>query len=480
MLIGELLSNVARYYGDRIAMVEGDQRITYREFDIRANKLANGLLHLGLTKGDRCAILSPNTIRYPEITFALARSGIVGVPLNIRLSIPELVRYLKYTRPVTMIVIAGLSDMAKSIIAGSGLAIQTIGYDGGHPFDVDYEEIIARSPATPPDVALSPDDPYMFGPTSGTTGLSKAAIICHRNAIAGIMTYVADQQWKPSMVNYHTINFFFNPGGPAHLTQFVRAGTSVIQREFSIDGLLAAIEKERVNRFTMVPTMLNMLLNHGGVTKVDLSCVDGIVTGGAPLPHTMLKQTRELIPHMRFFSQYGMCESCSTGLLLPEECLVMDGTSEQMEKMKSAGLPHTGMSIRVVNDEGQDIAWDGNEVGEIILHGDHVVSGYWEMPEETAHSFRNGWFYSGDLAKQDRDGFVYVVDRKKDMIISGGLNVFSVEVEAVIQAHPSVYQVAVIGVPDEKWGEAVKAFVVPKPGMSLTEEDVVGWCRVRP
>ncbi|TAK36411.1 MAG: AMP-dependent synthetase [Chloroflexota bacterium] len=476
MLIGDILRQNAYDYPDRTCLVQGDIRLTFTEVERRANGLANGLLKLGLTKGDRLAVISGNCFQYPEIQFAVAKAGIIGVPLNIRLAVPELISYLRYTKPKAIIAAARFADTARTLVAEVPALEHVIGLGEGHPFEHGYEVLIRESSQDVPQVSLSPDDPYMLGATSGTTGIPKGAILTHRQAIMAMLIYYAEIRLPQFFSMLQGIPQFFNPGGPANMLPFLKAGSIIVLPEFSGEAFLEAVQKERPYLSILVPTMLNMVVNHPDVEKYDLSSLKAMTTGGSPIPRTLLQRAIAVLGDI-FQTTYGMCESYSCGTILRYGELDPAGPPEKLKRLTSAGHAMVNVEVKVVDEQGQEVVKGSGQAGEIILRGDQMSQAYWEMPEETAASHKDGWFYTGDLATIDEDGYLYIVDRKKDMIISGGINVHSVEVEAAIGLHPSVMQVAVIGVPDPQWGEGIKAFVVLKPGMSATEEDIVRHCR---
>jgi len=478
MTIGDLVRTNAMYYPDQVAIQEGEKQFTWREVDLRTNQLAHGLLSLGLQKGDRLAILTPNTLHYWELFFGLAKSGVIGVPLNVRLHPQELIDYLNYTRPRALVVGAGMYEVARRIRAEVPTLEHVIGLPGC-PEYAGYEELLAAHPTDPVPVEISEDDLYVFAATSGTTGTPKAAMHTHRGAVQAMHTYLAEgMDVRPRDCALQVIPMYFNPGGPASMFQFLKAAKGVILGEFSPEAFLKAVQEHRVTHTIVVPTMLSMIVNHPDVEKYDVSSIKMLHTGGSPVPASLLSRVREIFGDV-VFPAYGLAESYSCGLILKREDQVTEGPERLTRRLNSAGKPHAGMQVRVVNEDGRDVSWGTGEAGEIIIKGATIAEGYWDMPEETAQTFRDGWLYTGDIGVIDEDGFIYVVDRKKDMIITGGINVFSVEVERVISAHPAVMMVAVIGVPDETWGEAIMACVVLKPGAIATEEEIINWCRER-
>jgi len=478
MCVGDIVRSHARHYPNLTAVVHGDLRHTWKELDQRTNRLANGLLKLGLRKGDRLAILSPNTLHYWELFFGLGKSGIIGVPLNVRLHVHELRDYLRYTGPRALVASPRLLDTAEQLMADVPSLEHLIVLPGGDR-GLGYEEVLASGAADDVPVSLAVDDLYMLCATSGTTGTAKAAMMTHHNAVQGILLYLAEGiNVQPGNAALQVIPMYFNAGGPAQMYQFGKAGTGVILEEFSPSNFLQAVQEHRITHTILVPTMLNMIVNHPEVERYDVSSIRCIIMGGSPLPAPLLRRGREIFGDV-FFPRYGMTETYSLGLLLDRQDQHSDGPERLTRRLKSAGKPEPGMECRVVNEQGEDVAWGSGEAGEILLRGPTVCRGYWNLPEETANALRDGWMHTGDMATVDEDGYIYIVDRKKDIIITGGINVYSVEIEQVIATHPAVSMVAVIGVPDEQWGEAIQACVVLKPGQTTTEEEIIRWCRDR-
>jgi len=478
LCVGDIVRINARHYPNHVAVEQGDLRFTWRELDRRTNQLANGLLKLGLKKGDRIAILSPNTLYYWELFFGLAKSGVIGVPLNIRLHPNELVEYLNYTEPRALVAVPKLMETADRLMAEVPSLVRLVLLPGGTG-GLAYEEVLSSGEAEAVPAEIAPDDVYMLCATSGTTGTTKAAMMTHHNAVQAIQTYLAEgMNVQPGDTLLQVIPMYFNAGGPASMFAFGKAGRGVILEDFTPENFLRAVQAYRVTHTILVPTMLSMIVNHPDVEKYDVSTIKCTTTGGSPLAASLLRRAREIFGNV-FFPQYGMTETYSCGLLLARQDQHTDGPEHLTRRLNSIGKPHVGVDCRVVNADGLDVAWGSGEAGEIILRGPTVFKGYWNLPEETANALRDGWLYTGDVGTVDEEGYVYVVGRKKDIIITGGINVYSVEVEQVIASHPAVAMVAVIGVPDSQWGEAIKACVVLKPGHTATEDEIRQWCRDR-
>ena len=294
-----------------------------------------------------------------------------------------------------------------------------------------------------------------------------------------MLNWLADIPTPELGTCHQNIPLFFNPGGPASLHPLLlKGGRSVLPPAFEPGAFLRAVEEYRVSNCTFVPTMIGMILNHPECGQHDLSSLTGITTGGSPLPRELLARAREVFGDV-FIPLYGMAESYSCGLVLRRENQFTEGTPEQLRRLASAGKPPPLMQVRVVGSDGRDVVRDNEASGEIWMKGDSVSPGYFRQPEETALSREGDWLKTGDVAVVDEEGFVTIVDRLKDIIITGGINVFSRDVEEALYAHPAVLHVAVIGIPDEKWGEAIHALVVLNPGASATEAELVAFAASR-
>ena len=474
MLVSDIVRRNAEFFGDCEAVVVPGSRVTrWADLDRRTNQLAHAFADLGIAKGDRVAMFAPNCGEYIDFFFACAKAGTIGAATNIRLSGKELVHYLRYVEPAAIIVHADVAGQAREWLGELGPGTRVVGAGDGHGFDTDLEDRIAAAADIDPGVAVDDTDIYQLGATSGTTGVPKGAILTHRNALAAMMNWLGEMPIREGGTNLQNIPLFFNPGGPAGLhPALMKGGRTVLFPSFAPRTFLAAIPEYGVTHSILVPTMIQMVLAEPDCDSFDLSTLQAVSTGGSPLPRAMLERARQVFGDV-FFPQYGMAETYSCGLMLRPENQFTSGTEAQVRHLGSAGKPTLLMSVRIVGDDGADVPHDNETPGEIWMRGDTVSPGYFNMPEETEVSRSDGWFKSGDIAVVDDEGFVTIVDRAKDMIITGGINVFSSEVESALIEHPDVQSVAVIGIPHEQWGEAIHALVVPAPGRSIDEDEVL-------
>ncbi|MCZ7526664.1 MAG: AMP-binding protein [Acidimicrobiia bacterium] len=479
MLVSDIVRRNADFYGDREAVVvPGRGSLTWAGLEERTNQLARAFLGLGLGKGDRVATYAPNCGEYIEFFFGCAKSGVIGSTTNIRLAPAELVSYLNYVEPSAILVHADLVGQAGWVAEVPSIR-HVIGVGEGHGFDLDYAGLVEAQEGGDPGCAVDDTDTYQLGATSGTTGIPKGAVLTHRNAIAAMLNWMADMPYPPEGTNLQNIPLFFNPGGPAGMHPvLMKGGRTVIFPAFEPGNFLRAVPEYRVTHSILVPTMVGMVLAHPECEQHDLSSIMAVSIGGSPLPREVLARAREVFGDV-FFPMYGMAESYSSGLILRREDQHTEGTEEQVRRLGSAGKPMVLNQVRVVDEHGVDVPRDNATAGEVWLKGDTLSPEYFRMPEETVAARSGEWFKSGDLATVDPDGFVTIVDRLKDMIITGGINVFSVEVEKALYGHPAVGQVAVIGVPHDKWGEAIHALVVPAPGQEATPEELMAFAAER-
>lgn len=474
MLVSDIVRRNARFFGDEPAVVvPGGAARTWSDLDTRTDRFASALTGLGLSKGDRIAVFAPNCGEYIEFFFATAKSGVVGAAVNIRLAAYEISSYLSYVEPAAVLVHADLADSARAWLPDVHSAKLVIGFGGDHGFDLDLEELIAAAPAGPPGVAVDEDDVYQLGATSGTTGVPKAAVLTHRNAIAAMLNWLAELPIPERGTALQCIPLFFNPGGPAGLHPvMMKGGRTVVPPAFDPAAFPRLVQEYGVTNTIIVPTMVQMVVSQPGIEDYDLSSLRGVISGGSAFSLDVLRRAREVIGNV-FFPLYGMAESYSCGAVLRPENQFTEGTEEQVRRLASVGKPYVLIQLRVVDAAGGDVPHDGTTSGEIWMSGDSISPGYFRMDEETAISHENGWFKTGDVAVVDSEGFITIVDRIKDMIITGGINVFSIEVERALQDHPDVAQVAVIGVPHERWGEAIHAIVRRSAGSALTEDELI-------
>ncbi len=475
MRVGDVLRRSAFNFPDKPAVIFGDHRICYAELNQRVNCLANSLLRMGLKKGDRVAILLHNCPEFIELYFACAKSGGIIVPINNLLRQKELVLIFAYIEPRFLVFDEDFQDVVQSAARETTSIEFLVALQGEAAGALHYSDLVRGGDRTEPDVTIFDDDIAGIFLTSGTTGRPKGAMRTHRHDMLNMMTSTIevgvrhDDRALLLFPLYH-ITFADN------LRHILMANTVVIRREGAFDPLavLETLSKERITACQFVPTMINAILQVDRPENYDLSRFRVLMYAASPMPVELLKKAMRTF-HCRFFQLYGQTETgpCTTALR-PEDHL-LEGSEAQLHRLASAGRPVVGYELRIVNEHGNDAAI--GEVGEIAVRSEAMTIGYWNLPEETARTIRDGWLYTGDLGTFDEDKYVYIVDRKHDMIISGGKNIYPREIEEVLYTHAAVLEAAVIGVPDDYWGESVKALVVLKEGMTATEEEIVNLCK---
>jgi len=456
-----------------LAIVCGERRRNWGEVGDRVARLAAGIRTLGADNGDRVAVLSLNSDRYLELYLAVGWAGAVIVPLNIRWSQIENEDALRDCRAKLLFVDKAFApigaDLAKAI---PGLTL-IYADDGAAPTGIEsYEGLIARS-APIADAMRSRDDLAGIFYTGGTTGRSKGVMLSHGNLMANALNALGEGLWPSSTTYLHAAPMFHLANGAAMYSVLLSGGSNVVIQGFSPDGVAAAMQKERVTDVLLVPTMIQMLVDHPTLGNYDLSALKRITYGASVISDAVLMRAMKALPHVEFTQAYGMTELSPIATVLHWKEHIGDGRAKG--RHRGAGRVTLGCEIKIVDADDRMVP--SGTVGEIAVRGDIVMMGYWERPEETARAVIDGWMHTGDGGYMDADGFVYVVDRVKDMIISGGENVYSAEVENALALHPSVAQCAVIGIPSDRWGEQVHAVVVMKSGAGATPEELMEHCK---
>lgn len=461
-----------------VATRYGERSRTWAEVGDRVARLAGALRHLGAGPGDRVAVLMFNQDRYLELYLAVAWAGAVIVPLNIRWSRAENQDAIVDCRPRILVVDAAFAATGREIAAEiPGLTL--VHADDDTPPEaragmLDYEALVAANAAIDDaDVA----DEALAGVfyTGGTTGRSKGVMLSHRNLMANARNMLCDGLTTPGGTYLHAAPMFHLANAAAMYLNFLVGNTHAVVRMFTPDGVAGAIETFGVTDILLVPTMIQMLADHPGIEKRDLSSLVRVIYGASPISEAVLDRAMARFPQATFAQAYGMTELSPCATILPWRDHIGEGRAKG--RHRSGGRPTFGVEVRIVDAEDRPLA--AGTVGEIVVRGETVMMGYWERPEETARALAGGWMHTGDGGRMDEDGYVYVVDRLKDMVITGGENVYSAEVENVLAQHPAVAQCAVIGIPSAQWGEAVHAVVMRRPGAAVDEEAIVAFCRER-
>ncbi|CAM5347034.1 acyl-CoA synthetase [Streptomyces canus] len=453
--LGSWPARRARKTPHRTALIHGDTTFTYADLHTRVTRLAHALRARGIRRGDRVAYLGPNHPSYLETLFAAGSLGAVFVPLNTRLAGPE----IGYQ----------LSDSgARALVYGPSHAGLVAGLPGSTDVrtyvevGAEYEQLLGESAAEPIDEPVTADDTCIIMYTSGTTGRPKGAMLTHGNLTWNAINVlvdtdlIADERALVSAPLFHTAGL-----NMLTLPVLLKGGTCVLVEAFEPNATFDLIEQHRITFMFGVPTMFEQVARHPRWADADLSSLRILTCGGSPVSTPLIAAYQKR--GLTFLQGYGMTEASPGTLFLDAE--------HAIGKAGSAGVPHFFSDVRVVRPDLAPV--DVGETGEVVLRGPHVMPGYWGLPEETAASFADGWFRSGDAARVDEDGYVFIVDRIKDMIISGGENIYPAEIEDLLLGHPDIAECAVIGVPDDKWGEVPRAVVVPREGSAPDPDEVL-------
>lgn len=472
-------------YGDKVAVVHNESRYTYQQFYARVKRLAWALLDAGIHKGDKVAILCPNIPQMLEAHFAVPMIGASLVPINTRLASAEISYILQHSNSKLLLVDSELGDLVAPVL-GELAEIETIvnicdANDEKPLQGPDYEEFLASGSEDP--VPFGVDDEYEVASinyTSGTTGKPKGVMVHHRGAYLNALGEAMEHRMDAGSVYLWTLPMFHCNGWCFPWTVVAIGGTQVCLRKFSVEEVFRLIHQEGVTHMCGAPTVLISMTSHPDAKSLNFRRPLNVITAAAPPAPKVIQDMEEMgvtVSHVYGLTEvYGPHSICTWRNKWDELPL------EERARLKARqGVPYLiAMHMDVVDPKTmKPVPWDGETIGEIIMRGNNVMLGYYKQPDATEQAFRGGWFHSGDLAVVHPDGYVQIRDRMKDIIISGGENISSVEVESVIYQHPSVQEVAVIGIPDPKWGEVPKAFVTLKPGATASTEEIIQFCRER-
>jgi acyl-CoA synthetase (AMP-forming)/AMP-acid ligase II len=469
--IPDLVRNPARRFPDRTCVREGARALSFQEVDDRADRLAAGLHERGVGPGDRVAILAFNELEYLEIQVGVQRARAILVPLNYRLSVPELAHIIAKCGASVLIYGPGLAGVARELDVA--LLIR-LGPEGdGEPYDSLLES--NPGPSDQRDQSdregLDPAAPVNILYTSGTTGRPKeGAVLTNLGFFAREAALALDIQARPGSVFLQTLPMFHIAANTAYSFTF-SGSTIVLLKEFSVEGVVEALHAHAVTHVLLVPTTINVINHHPGIDEEHFRDLEMVIYGASPIAPEVLRRALTVFG-CGFFQLYGMTETCACSILRP------DAHDPELRAGLLASAGTDAITFETLVVDADDRPCPVGTVGEIVTRGPAVMTGYWEDPEESAAALRGGWMHTGDLGYRSGDGYLYVTDRLKDMIITGGENVYPREIEDVLYAHDAVREAAVIGVPDEEWGERVHAIVVRDPGGTISEADLIAFCRL--
>ncbi|GAA0684546.1 long-chain fatty acid--CoA ligase [Marinobacterium maritimum] len=458
-----------------IATLCGERQQTFAQLQQRVARLAGGMQKIGINTGDRVAILALNSDRYYEYFFAVPWAGAVLVPLNTRWSAAENVYSLEDSGSSVLLVDDAFLSVAEAIRDSSESVTQFIYMgDGETPAGMlNYEALLEQAEPVE-DARRGNDDLLGIFYTGGTTGFPKGVMISHRNFYSSSIGAMAGLDFNRAGIRYlHAAPMFHVADAAMSMANTIAGNTHVFIPAFQPMAVAQAIDTHRVTDVLLVPTMVAMMLEQNAFDGADISSLDKIIYGASPMPEGTLRQAISKLPQVAFYQAYGQTELAPMGCILRPEYHVFEGPNAG--KLRSAGQPGPVVEIKVIDGEGNSLL--PGEVGEVLISGPNAMLGYWNQPEQTAKTLVDGWVHTGDAGYLDEDGFLFLVDRVKDMIVSGGENVFSAEVESALSRHPAVHEAVVIGIPSEQWGEAVHAIVRLKPGEDVTEAELIAVCK---
>jgi len=477
-----LKRHAAQIFGCKVGVVCGEDRLTYRQFNERADRLSTALLRLGVRKGDRVAYLSFNCHRLLEAYYAVPQIGAILLAMNIRLTPEELTYILNDSAPRVLCLDPEFIPLVEALRPRVQSVEHYISLRDVKPawaLDKFYDELLAAT--EPADIDFREIDENSVAElfyTSGTTAYPKGVMLTHRNLYLHAFYTAVGLRGSDHDVHLYTVPLFHvNSWGAPHIFTLL-GGRHVMLRKFDPPTILALLQREGVTRLHMVPAMAIALLNHPDFPRYDLSAVQEVMIGGAPANTALIQEVEKKIPNCIVKGGYGLTETSPVLTIAHiKEHRANDSVEEQLRRKATAGYALAGSEIRVVDFDGRDVANNGKQVGEVVVRGDVVMEGYWRQPEATAAAIRDGWFHTGDLATLDEERYILIVDRAKDMILTGGENVASAEIERVLYDHPAVLECAVIAIPDKQWGEVAKAIITLKAGRQASEAEIMDHCR---
>ncbi len=469
-------------FGGKVGVIDGERRFTYAEFGNRSRRLAAALQALGANANHVVSFLTYNTHHLLEAYYGCLQAGAVLNPVNIRLRPRQIASILNHAECRALFFHEDFTPLVQAMRGELRTVTAYVVLEGdGRPTPPfrDYEALLGEAAPIRSDPVVNEDSVAELFYTSGTTGSPKGVMLTHRTLYLHALYSMISARTTDATIYLHVVPMFHVNGWGAPHTVTAAGGTHVLLRKIDPSEILRLIQKERVTDLRAVPAIFNALINYPDIGRYDLSSLREVVVGGSPVSVALIRTMREKLG-CEVFAGYGLTETCPVlTTARPRVHLRHEPPERQLERRSYAGYAIPGVQIRVVDEHGHDVPADGKAVGEIVARSNVVMDGYFRDPEGTADAIRDGWLYTGDLATIDAEGDVNIVDRRKDIIISGGENISSVQVEDTLYGHPAVYECAVIAVPDETWGEVPKALVVLKPGCAATERELVEFCRER-
>ena len=476
MNVGKLLTKSACTFPCNLAIVHGSKELTYGQFNSRVNRLVNALFKLGVKQGDNVAVLQFNYPEMLESIFACFKAGCGAVPINFRLHAKEIAFIIGHSEAKAVILSSEFNKAILDIRDQIPKARHLITLSGAYGELLDYEQLLSRESDKWDDADVGPDDLAWLFYTSGTTGMAKGAMLTHRNLLAMTMSFYADvcPDFGPDDVILHAAPLSHGSGLYA-LPNIAKAAANIIleSKSFDAEQIFKTIQDYKVTNMFGAATMIKMMTDGPAADQYDHSSMKALCYGGGPMMVEDLKKAiAKFGPCMS--QVYGQGESPMTITCLAQMDHILSD-SPNMKRLASAGVQRTDVEVKIFDPHDNELA--RGQMGEIVTRSDVVMKGYWRNPEITAKTLKNGWLHTGDIGYIDENGYLFLMDRSKDMIISGGENIYPREIEEVIARHPAVREGVVIGVPDAKWGESIKAIVSLVEGKSVTEEELIAFCK---
>lgn len=471
--LGELFDKAVNQNADKVAVKDYRRSITYAKLGEEVNRCANALFQLGIQPGDCISLWMQNCIEYIVCEFAIAKLGAVRVPMNTFLSEAEVAFRLEDAEVKAVICGKEYLDSVRNTL--QQISIQPLVITVGGEEENSLESLIQKSSPDSPQVVAGYEDLAAIMYTGGTTGRSKGVMHTHKSIISLMYSEIIEFEIEREVVMLHVAplphaaGFMILPG-------LLRGGCHILEQVFRPKTFCETVEREKVTFTFLVPTMIYALLDLPDLHMYDLSSLRTLTYGAAPMAPARIKQALETWGPI-LIQVYSQMEVANQSTLLSKEDHQIRAAEDDEKRLSSCGRAIIMSQIKIVDDEGKEVPQ--GEVGEIITRGPHMMKGYWQMEKETCNTIKNGWLHTGDMAYQDKLGYIYMVDRQKDMVISGGFNIYTTMVEKALFEHPAIRQATVIGVPDERWGEAVKAFVVADPGNQPNEDELIQFCKSR-
>jgi fatty-acyl-CoA synthase len=468
MILGKVISKRAMITPERVAVISRGHHYTYQQLNLRCMRLANALLKLGVEYGDRVGLLMPNNIEFLETYFATAKIGAVLVPVNTRLTGPEIDFILNDCTVKVFIFAKDYEETVAKMNYPASALFRVSTVPCKVPDTLDYETLIREAPENEPDVRIHEDDLHIIMYTSGTTGRPKGAMLTHKNIYSGGLDMLIGLHYHYPECLLVLVPLFHSGGITPVVGHVIKGVCTVLMESFEPVEALKLIEKYDVSLLLGVTTIIKMLLHVPDLESYHLESLKTAILPGSPLPYQTIKEAHD---RMGVLCQnlWGLTEMTGPGSHTTIE--------DVLEKPECAGKPYFNVDLRIVDFMGKDVP--AGEIGEIIARGPNMMQGYWNLPEETAETIKDGWLHTGDMGRIDEQGYLYVVDRIKDMIVSGGENVYPAEIEKVILEIPGVADVSVIGIADDKWGETPKAYIELHTGATVTQAEIESYCRTK-